>query len=162
MQCPVCQHESTRVIDSRDVEGERAIRRRRECESCEHRFTTYERIELGNLTIEKKGGTRELYDRTKLERGLWKALEKRPVSPEKVAALIERLEEQWRSAGVTSLTSREIGEAVMSMLRELDEVAYIRFASIYREFKDVEDFKNEIGRLFQPGEKPGEKPGKNA
>lgn len=153
MQCPVCQHPATRVIDSRDVEGERAIRRRRECEKCEHRFTTYERLELGNLTVEKKDGTRELYDRTKMERGIWRALEKRPVTQQQVSALVERLEERWRSSGVNELSSSTIGEDVMNALRSLDEVAYIRFASIYREFKDVEDFKREIGQLFTKPEK---------
>lgn len=149
MICPKCKSEQSHVVDSRDVENGHAVRRRRECEACGKRYTTYERIELGTLTILKKGGARELYDRSKLERGLWRALEKRPVSQEQVSNVIDDIESGWRDAGIHELASWEIGEAVMHALKKLDEVAYIRFASVYREFKDVDEFRREMNKLFR-------------
>jgi len=136
------------VIDSRLAEDGRAIRRRRECPKCDHRFTTFERQELSNLIVIKRDGTREPYSRSKLERGIWLACTKRPVSQAQIAKLLTTLEEKW-AANKKEVVTSTIGTDVMKALKKLDQVAYIRFASVHREFKDVEEFKEEVGRLFK-------------
>ena len=146
MICPKCSHSDTRVLDSRETEGQKAIRRRRECEKCGYRFTTFERVETTNLIVIKKDGSRENYDREKILKGIWKACEKRKVTQEQVDELIQRLEENWAKIG-NEITSTVIGEGIMEELKKLDEVAYIRFASVYREFKDLESFKKELQNL---------------
>lgn len=147
MRCPTCKHEDTKVIDSRETTDGRAIRRRRECEKCSYRFTTFEQVETADFLIIKKDGSREPYSREKLEKGIWKACEKRKISEEQVSGLIDRLEKKWMGMGKEVL-SKEIGEGVMEELKELDEVAYIRFASVYRQFKDLESFKKELAKLL--------------
>lgn len=148
MHCPRCKKEDTAVVDSRVAEDGRAIRRRRECTSCKHRFTTFERQELASLIVVKRDGTREPYSREKLERGIWLASTKRPVTQEQIDRLLSRLEEKW-GANKGEVSSSTIGNDVMKALHKLDKVAYIRFASVHREFKDVEEFKEELGKLFQ-------------
>lgn len=147
MHCPKCKHNDTKVIDSRETNDSREIRRRRECEKCGFRFTTFERIETANFVVVKKDGSREGYDREKLIRGIWKACEKRPVTQEQLDLLLDQLEEKWATQG-REVTSRFIGEDVMEMLKNIDEVSYIRFASVYRHFKDLESFKKELSQLL--------------
>lgn len=154
MFCPRCNSEDTSVIDSRLTEEGRAVRRRRECPKCQHRFTTFERQDLSTLIVVKRDGTREPYSRTKLERGIWLACTKRPVSQEAVGHLLNELEEKW-SKGGPEVRSAVIGRDVMESLSKLDKVAYIRFASIHREFKDVDEFKKELGKIFDTGRKSG-------
>lgn len=148
MHCPRCKSADTGVIDSRLSEEGRAVRRRRECTKCDHRFTTFERQELSNLIVVKREGTREPYSRSKLERGLWLACTKRPITQDQITKLLSRLEEKW-GANKEEVSSSTIGNDVMRELRKLDQVAYIRFASVHREFKDVEEFKEEVGKLFK-------------
>jgi transcriptional repressor NrdR len=145
--CPRCKSKQTSVIDSRIAEHGRAIRRRRKCDRCNHRFTTFERQELSALIVVKRDGTREPYSRTKLERGLWLACTKRPVPQRAIESMLNRLEEKW-GANKEEVSSATIGKDVMTALAKLDKVAYIRFASVHREFKDVEEFKNELTKLF--------------
>ena len=147
MRCPRCRSEDTDVIDSRLTEDGRSVRRRRECPKCEHRFTTFERQELSNLIVVKRDGTREPYSRQKLERGIWLACTKRPVSEEKIDVMLTKLEEKW-AANKGEVASSTIGQDVMRALKRLDDVAYIRFASVHRQFKDVEEFKEEVGKLL--------------
>lgn len=147
MRCPKCRSEDTAVIDSRVAEEGRAIRRRRECPGCKHRFTTFERQELSSLIVIKRDGTREPYSRTKLERGIWLACTKRPVTQEQIDSMLTDLEEKW-GKNKKEVESTTVGKDVMNSLSKLDKVAYIRFASVHREFKDVEEFKEELGRLF--------------
>lgn len=147
MFCPRCRFEDTAVIDSRISEEGRAVRRRRECPKCKHRFTTFERQELSTLIIVKRDGTREPFSRSKLERGIWLACTKRPVSEEQIDRMLSKLEEKW-AANKKEVSSSTIGQDVMRELKKIDQVAYIRFASIHREFKDVEEFKEELGKLF--------------
>ena len=148
MRCPRCKHEDTAVIDSRLTEEGRAVRRRRECAKCEHRFTTFERQELSTLIVVKREGMREPYSRTKLERGIWLACTKRPVTQKTIDRILSDLEEKW-SKNKEEVESSTIGKDVMQALAKIDKVAYIRFASVHREFKDVEEFKEELGRLFK-------------
>ena len=147
MHCPRCKHDDTAVIDSRDTEEGRAIRRRRECEKCDYRFTTFERQEMSSLIVVKRDGTREPYSRSKLERGIWVACTKRPVSQKAIADMLNDLEEKWGKVR-EEVESSAIGKDVMTALASIDKVAYIRFASVHREFKDVEEFKKELGKLF--------------
>lgn len=147
MKCPACSAESIRVIDSRDVEGGTAIRRRRECLKCEHRFSTYEQVELPRLVVVKKDGRRESYKREKIESGVRKALEKRPVPERRIREVLGSIERDLQARGEDEVTSRVIGEAVMRALKELDEVAYIRFASVYKAFRDADTFEEELKRL---------------
>lgn len=135
------------MVDTRIAEDGRAVRRRRECTKCSHRFTTYERQELSSLIVVKRDGTREPYSRSKLERGIWVACTKRPISKEKIDNLLSKLEEKW-GANKKEVASSTIGMDVMRALKKIDKVAYIRFASVHREFKDVEEFKEELGKLF--------------
>lgn len=147
MHCPRCKHKETSVVDSRLTEDGRAVRRRRECTKCNRRFTTFERQELSNLIVIKNDGTREPYSRTKLERGIWVACTKRPVSEEIIDKMLSKLEEKW-ATNTKEVASSTVGNDVMKSLKKIDQVAYIRFASVHREFKDVEEFKDELGKLF--------------
>jgi transcriptional repressor NrdR len=147
MICPKCKYEDTRVLDSRVTNEKREIRRRRACNKCNFRFTTFERIEFSNFLVIKKDQSREPYDRSKLESGIWKACEKRPVTVDQISGLLDKLEEKWANHG-REVASKVIGEDVMNALRDLDEVAYIRFASVYRQFKDIESFKKELQKLL--------------
>ena len=148
MICPKCEHHDTKVIDSRDTMEGKSIRRRRECLKCEYRFTTFENIETTKFLVVKKDGVREHYNREKLEMGIWKSCEKRPVTQVQIKNLLDSLEEKWSGMG-KEVPSEVIGEGVMEALKELDEVAYIRFASVYRQFKDVESFKKELAELLK-------------
>jgi transcriptional repressor NrdR len=147
MKCPACSAEDIKVVDSRDVEGGTAIRRRRECLKCEHRFSTYEQVELPRLIVVKKDGRRESYNREKIEGGIRKALEKRPVPERRVREVLGSIERNLQARGEDEVTSRMIGEAVMRVLKELDEVAYIRFASVYKAFRDTDTFEAELKQL---------------
>jgi len=142
MNCPYCSSTSLKVTDKRSSPD--GIRRRRECLKCKKRFTTYERIERGDLYIIKKDGAREKFDKKKLERGITKAFEKRPVSEEKIDKIINEIEELLRKKGKKELKSFIIGELVMKKIKKIDNVAYIRFASVYRDFQDIKDFKSVI------------------
>ncbi len=146
MYCQKCRHEVTRVIDSRITDEGSSTRRRRECEKCGYRFTTFERRESTGLIVSKTNNLREPFSREKLEKSIWTACGKRPVTRDEVENMISELEEKWGNN--REISSRRIGEDVMKSLKKLDHVAYIRFASVYRSFKDVEDFKKEISALF--------------
>lgn len=146
VQCPYCHHENTKVTDSRET-GVYSIRRRRECLECNRRFTTYEHIEMSPIYIIKKDGRREKYDKNKIKHGVMKALEKRPVSHEQIETLLENIEEKIRRTGKEEISSTTIGEYVMDELKALDQVAYIRFASVYRSFADITLFEKEVQKL---------------
>lgn len=149
MQCPFCDYLENKVVDSRlSKEGE-AIRRRRECLACQRRFTTYERIEDILPSVIKKDGGREPFDRQKILQGLKKACEKRPISIDALDAAVDRIEKKIQDAGKSEVPSRMIGEEVMNELHSLDQVAYVRFASVYREFKDLGEFMSELKDLLQ-------------
>ena len=149
MQCPFCNHLENKVVDSRlSKEGE-AIRRRRECLSCQRRFTTYERIEDIFPSVIKKDGRREPFDRQKILQGLKKACEKRPISVDALEAVVERIEKKLQEFGKSEISTQVIGEEVMKELHGLDQVAYVRFASVYREFKDLSEFMNELKDLLK-------------
>lgn len=147
MHCPFCQHQDTRVIDSRVSEDGATIRRRRECEACGERFNTFETAELKLPTIVKTDGRRESFDERKLRVSFERALQKRPVSGEQVDGAMRAVIQSLRMTGERELPSRRLGEFVMAELRKLDQVAYVRFASVYRRFEDVADFREEIERL---------------
>lgn len=147
MMCPFCHEAESKVIDSRSSEDGAVIRRRRECTACRKRFTTYERIEERPLSVIKKGGEREQFDRNKIINGITRACEKRPVSPETIENLVNSIEADLRDMNDREVSSRAIGEMVMDRLRELDEVAYVRFASVYRQFTDLKSFINTIDQL---------------
>ena len=142
MKCPFCNYSESKVIDSR--ESDDLTRRRRECLSCEKRFTTYERVETVQMYIIKKDGSRELFDKVKLRKGLVKSCEKRPVSIDEIENVINSIESKMRLLDSTEISSKQVGEEVMNQLKALDKIAYIRFASVYREFADIEDFRKEI------------------
>lgn len=146
MKCPVCGFEDSRVVDSRPTENA-SIRRRRECLSCKHRFTTYEFVEQVPLFVIKKDGSKEVFDRQKLLAGLIKSCYKRPVTPDQLEELTKDIEQELINALRTEVPSTEIGTMAMERLRELDEVSYVRFASVYREFKDIETFLAAIEQL---------------
>ena len=148
MRCPSCQNKNTRVLDSRPIEEGDAIRRRRECEECSYRFTTFERIEEMPLIVVKKEGVRETFSREKLIRGLIKACEKRPVSHEQLKQLASDVERELRSRGSAEVESKDVGELVMDHLAQIDEVAYVRFASVYRQFKDINVFLDELKEIM--------------
>ncbi|MBT3704206.1 transcriptional repressor NrdR [Candidatus Peregrinibacteria bacterium] len=148
MKCSKCKKGETSVVDSRDAEEGKAIRRRRECDKCGYRFTTFERSEKSNFVVVKRDGSRERYDRGKVENGIWKACEKRQVTQEQVEKAVDKLEEKWSSMG-KEVPSTAIGEGIMKSLKKLDEVAYIRFASVYRQFKDLETFREEVSKLLK-------------
>ena len=144
MQCPFCSHENTRVIDSRPAEDNNSIRRRRVCDECGKRFTTYEKIETIPLIIIKKDNNREAYDRAKIEAGVLRACHKRPVSAQQITTLVDEVENEIFNREEREIPSGTIGELVMNKLKDLDAVAYVRFASVYREFKDVNTFMDEL------------------
>lgn len=148
MKCPFCDHSKSKVIDSRNSHEGNAIRRRRECIKCGRRYTTYERVEELTPMVIKKDGKRENYQRWKLRFGILKAIHKRPVPSEQVEALIDDVEKEVFNSGRLEVTSREIGEAVIQRLKKLDEVAYVRFASVYREFRDVTEFMDELKEII--------------
>lgn len=148
MKCPYCGFAESRVLDSRAAEYGEAIRRRRECTGCERRFTTYERVDELPLVIIKKDGTREPFDRVKLLSGLTKACEKRKVSASRLEEVVAEIERELRSSSDLEATSKDVGEMVLRHLGDIDEVAYVRFASVYREFHDVRSFIQEIEKLI--------------
>ncbi len=148
MKCPFCGHLEDKVIDSRLSQDGSTTRRRRECLMCEKRFTTYERVEESLPLVVKKDGTRETFDRNKILSGIVKACEKRPVSMEEIEKAVERLEKKFLDSGESEIQSKAIGEAVMAELKMLDEVAYVRFASVYREFRDINEFMRELKDLL--------------
>ena len=147
MKCPFCGNLEDRVVDSREAEDGLAIRRRRECLNCKRRFTTYEEIEEKPFLVVKRDGRREPFDRKKLEVGILKACEKRPVSLETIETLIEHLVRKLRTEFYGEISSKEIGEEVIEELRKIDEVAYVRFASVYRQFKEAVEFAEEVKKL---------------
>lgn len=148
MKCPFCGSENTKVIDSRPVDEGGSIRRRRLCGSCSKRFTTYEKIETIPLNIIKKDKGREMYDRSKLESGILRACYKRPVSTANIQRMIDQIETELYNQEEKEISSKEVGEIVMRHLKEVDGVAYVRFASVYREFKDVDTFMDELKKLM--------------
>jgi transcriptional repressor NrdR len=147
VQCPYCDFQDTRVIDSRLSEGKDAIRRRRECLSCEKRFTTYERREPLRLMVIKRDGSREAFDRVKLRDGLAKACAKRPVPEEEIEYMVDEIEAELRERRRHEVTSRRLGDMALVRLRRLDMVSYLRFASVYRQYTDVDQFRSELVRL---------------
>ena len=149
MKCPFCQAQDTKVIDSRPADDNSSIRRRRQCESCNKRFTTYEKLETIPLMVIKKDDSRENFDRSKIEYGIIQSCHKRPVSTVVIRITVDDIENQIYSMEVSEIPTRKIGELVMEKLKELDEVAYVRFASVYREFKDVNTFVDEISKLLK-------------
>lgn len=153
MRCPFCQHMDDRVIDSRLSKEGDMIRRRRECTHCLRRFTTYERVEETLPLVIKKDGRRENFDRGKILAGLHKACEKRPISVETLEKLVDRIEQKLQEGGEREVHSRVVGEQIMLELQNLDEVAYVRFASVYRSFKDVNEFMSEVKELLEKGQK---------
>ena len=148
MKCPYCGSEETRVTDSRPVEESNSIRRRRQCDSCSKRFTTYEKIETIPLVVIKKDHTRQQYDRAKIEAGVMRACYKRPIPVDEIKKMIDRVETELYNQGGGEVKSAEIGEKIMDGLKELDPVAYVRFASVYREFKDVGTFMDELKKII--------------
>ena len=146
MKCPHCNHEDTKVTDSRDADD--SIRRRRQCLSCGYRFTTYERVHAGNIAILKKDQRRETYDREKLTKGILKACEKRPLPTGTIEKLVDDIENELLKSGRAEIRSTAVGEAVMIRLKELDHIAYIRFASVYRDFADITSLKKEVDTLI--------------
>ena len=148
MKCPFCGQENIRVVDSRPVEDTNSIRRRRMCESCGKRFTTYEKVETIPLSVIKKDQNREQYDRSKIQDGVLRACYKRPIPVEKIETMMDSIEGEIFDRADREISSSEIGEIVMSHLQHLDAVAYVRFASVYREFKDVNTFMNELKKML--------------
>ena len=147
MRCPSCGSDSTRVIDSRLSDGGDSVRRRRSCQDCEHRFTTFERLEAGQPRVIKSDGRREAWEEVKLRRGIMRALEKRPVGQDQIESIVLEIEKSSRLIGEREVQSSLIGQFVMESLREVDEVAYVRYASVYRRFEDVSAFTDEVERL---------------
>lgn len=148
MKCPACQHNGTRVVDSRPVDELKSIRRRRECEECGYRFTTFEKVEEMPLIVVKKEGSREEFSREKVLRGLIRACEKRPVPLETLEEVVFNIEKDLRRIGNAEVKSEQVGEMVMDRLAAIDEVAYVRFASVYRQFKDISVFIDELKDLL--------------
>jgi transcriptional repressor NrdR len=149
MRCPYCAHQESKVIDSRESKKGLSIRRRRECLACARRFTTYEKIEEIPYMIVKKDGTRQLFDRQKLLKGMLKACEKRPIAVGRLEEIVEEIESRLQERPDREIKAAEIGQLVMDRLKELDKVAYVRFASVYRDFRDVKEFKQELDGLLQ-------------
>ena len=148
MRCPQCGERESRVVDSRDLDDAATIRRRRECAACSMRFTTYERVEAARLVIVKRDGTRQEFDREKLASGLRKALTRRPVPASAADQATDEIEAALRAEGMTEVPSSRIGQMAMAKLRELDQIAYIRFASVYQSFDDLEALKREVDALY--------------
>jgi len=149
MKCPVCSQQNSRVLESREVEEGVSMRRRRECIACRHRFTTYERLEVPNLMVVKKNGEREMFDRSKLARGIYRAFEKRPVAADQIELVISEIERKARALDLSEVPSKKLGQIVMEVLLATDDVAYVRFASVYRSFKDLDSFEKEVRRVKQ-------------
>lgn len=147
MVCPFCGHSETRVVDSRDTNDGKAIRRRRECEKCQARFSTYEEMEIMRLTVIKRSGSKQEYDRSKIEVGIKKALEKRPLSEEKISKVIGDIEYEIQARESNEITSKEIGKIILEKLKETDDVAYLRFASVYKSFKSADSFRKEMDKM---------------
>jgi transcriptional repressor NrdR len=152
VRCPFCGHDEDKVIDSRPADEGAAIRRRRECIHCGSRFTTYEKVENLPLMVIKKDGSRQPFNRDKLIAGIQKSCEKRPVSTEQIEALVDDIESKYQNSLKREVSSRDIGESVMDELKSIDEVAYVRFASVYRQFKDVSSFLNELNKILKKQE----------
>ena len=152
MKCPYCGHENTRVIDSRPAEENNSIRRRRVCDECEKRFTTYEKIETIPLIVIKKDNNRETYDRSKIEAGVLRACHKRPISANRINQLVDDVETAIFAREDKEISSQVIGELVMNKLKDLEAVAYVRFASVYREFKDINTFMDELKKVLDTAE----------
>lgn len=148
MKCPFCNYADTKVIDSRAQDDNAVIRRRRLCESCGKRFTTYERIDMIPITVIKRDGTREIFDKTKLMGGIMKSCNKRPVTAKQIEELVDDVENTLIGGGEREVESKVIGNMVMDRLKELDEVAYVRFASVYRQFKDINTFIDELQKML--------------
>mgnify|MGYP001444753285 CR=1 FL=1 len=148
MNCPFCNFSETKVIDSRPTEEGQAIRRRRECLKCGKRFTTYEKIEQIPLIVVKKDGNRQPYDRNKILNGILKACEKRPVSLNEIEEIVNEIEKELYNSMEKEITSQKIGQMVMERLKQVDEVSYVRFASVYRQFKDINTFMEELNKLL--------------
>ena len=153
MKCPYCGHENTRVIDSRPAEENNSIRRRRVCDECEKRFTTYEKIETIPLIVIKKDNNRETYDRSKIEAGVLRACHKRPISANRINQLVDDVETAIFAREEKEISSQVIGELVMNKLKDLEAVAYVRFAYVYREFKDINTFMDELKKVLDTSEK---------
>jgi len=149
MNCPFCSHEESKVVDSRPTDEGQAIRRRRECSNCKKRFTTYEKIEELPLIVVKKGGTRESYNRSKIMNGIIRSCEKRPVSLQDIEEMVDEIEKALYNSMEKEISTKFIGELVMDKLKKTDEVAYVRFASVYREFKDISTFMVELNKLLK-------------
>ncbi len=152
MECPNCHQNASRVVDSRPSDENRAIRRRRECENCGFRFTTFERIELAPLLVVKNNGTRESFSRGKILNGLVRAAEKRPISGDELEQITDRIENNIRKLGTNEISTKQIGESVMDELAKVDDVAYIRFASVYRQFQDMGSFKKTLEEMMSKNE----------
>ena len=152
MKCPFCNLDNTRVIDSRPADDNASIRRRRQCDECGKRFTTYERVEVMPLTVIKKDRTREPYDRGKIVSGIMRACHKRPVSVQQIEETVNHIENELYNLEYKEIESDQIGEIVMEHLKNLEQVAYVRFASVYREFKDVNTFMSELKKMLDSGE----------
>ena len=148
MKCPFCGDDNTRVIDSRPADDNEAIRRRRQCDECGKRFTTYEKVETIPLIVIKRDKNRETYDRSKIESGVVRCCHKRPVSVDQIEACVDEIENKIFNLGVREIESEKIGEIVMDQIRDLDQVAYVRFASVYRQFKDADTFMSELKKLL--------------
>jgi transcriptional repressor NrdR len=166
MRCPQCGARDTRVVDSRDLDDAATIRRRRECGACTARFTTYERVEAARLVVAKRDGTRQEFDRDKLAAGLRKALTRRPVPESAADQAADQIEAELRSSGLSEIPSKRVGALAMEKLRAIDQIAYIRFASVYESFEDLEDLKREVDTLFNERDsialdvRPAVKPGR--
>ena len=148
MKCPFCGDDNTRVIDSRPADDNEAIRRRRQCDECGKRFTTYVKVETIPLIVIKRDKNRETYDRSKIESGVVRSCHKRPVSVDQIEACVDEIENKIFNLGVREIESEKIGEIVMDQIRDLDQVAYVRFASVYRQFKDADTFMSELKKLL--------------
>lgn len=149
MKCPFCEKDNTRVIDSRPADDGDSIRRRRECDECHKRFTTYEKVETIPMIVIKKDNNRETYDRSKIEGGVFRACHKRPISTAQIEAMVDDVEACIFNKEEREISSEKIGELVMEKLKDLDSVAYVRFASVYREFKDVNTFMDELKKILE-------------
>ena len=152
MKCPICGHLESKVLDSRPSSEGASIRRRRECLSCQKRFTTFETIEIMSFMVVKKDKTRELFDRSKVKKGIVRACEKSPVTMEQIENAVSEIEQQLLASMRSEISSNEVGELVMDKLKSLDEVAYVRFASVYRQFKDITTFRDELNKLLDSAE----------
>ena len=159
MRCPQCGARETRVVDSRDLDDSATVRRRRECAACSNRFTTYERIETARLVVVKRDGTRQEFDRDKLAVGIRKALTRRPVRESAAEQAADEIEAELRATGLSEVPSSRVGGLAMEKLRGIDQIAYIRFASVYQSFEDLEDLKREVDTLYEQRDMPEDSPG---